>query len=71
MDISKDGRLLLTCSDLYNIGIYDLTTLQKIWEYEDHEEVIEVHWVVAPSVFLVVTVGNVRMVDLFLEFETD
>ena len=36
MDISKDGRLLLTCSDLYNIGIYDLSTLKKVWEYEDH-----------------------------------
>lgn len=33
MDLSGDGRLLLTCEDLTKICIYDLASRELIWDY--------------------------------------
>lgn len=68
IDLSFDKRLLLVISEKRKIKIYDLARKIEIWEYEDHDELLSAEWVIEPSRIVLVSTGNVRMVDLFLDF---
>jgi len=70
-DISKDGRLLLVVQDYSQLAIYDLLHKALIFNYEDQEEIIEAHWISAPSVILVHSIGNIRCINIHIDYNAN
>lgn len=67
-DLSEDKRLLLTAEEYSTIRIYDLTTLEKVWEYTETEEIKKVCWIMTAGTIFVETVSNAKVMHLFLDF---
>lgn len=66
IDLSSDNRLLLVCEDTRTLAIYDMATKKQVWLYEDYEEVFSAYWICVPHTILVVSSGNVRVVNIML-----
>lgn len=66
-DLSADKRLLLTAEEYNTIRIYDLSNLQKVWQYSETEEVKKVRWIITPGTIYIETVSNVKVLHLFLD----
>ena len=66
MDLSEDRRLLLLINDSKKLKIYDMAIKKEIWNYEDHEDLISAHWITIPNKIILVSSGNVRILNIFL-----
>lgn len=69
-DLSEDKRLLLTAEEYSTIRIYDITSLEKVWEYTETEEVKKVRWIMTAGSIFIETVSNAKVMHLFLDFNT-
>lgn len=67
-DLSPDKRLLLTAEEYNTIRIYDLSSLKKVWQYTETEEVKKVRWILTAGTIYIETVSNVKVLHLFLDF---